>query len=198
MKRISLLVIVALFSCIVAVTVYAQSGGSNAPGVAISQEVFDVEVEVAYSVGDQIVRMKVPAQLSLDATQAISSVVASHSSTVGIFGFEIVDVIETLEEFEYSMFGSFDKPAAGNKLVVVAVDVTNLWSETANLYSLSAEGVDTVGNKYDQDHKSCDDLNPGETGRCLFGFEVAENVELVSVDVSADDHQQFVLPPVSE
>ena len=178
--------------------VSAQSDDSSDPGLVLAEDVFEVMVEISYSVGDQIVRAEVPAQLVLDAAGVVPSVIAHHGSTVGIFGFEIGEAIETSEEYEYSRYGTFDEPSAGNKLVVIPVDVTNLWDETVQGYSLRAEGVDSFGNQYDHDHKNCDEMNPGETGTCLFGFEVAEDVQFVALDVSADDHKRFALTTASE
>lgn len=197
MRSIYVLIVTAILFVCAAFAVSAQSESENS-GLLIAEDVFDVMVEVSYNIGDQVVRARVPAQLVIDTTDVVSSVVAHQGSTVGIFGFEIDEMIETGEEFQYSQYGTFREPSTGNKLVVVSVKVTNLWNETVEGWSLSAEGVDSFGNRYDHEHKHCDELHPGASGQCLFGFEVAEDVELVTMDVSADDHKQFSLPDSAE
>ena len=78
--------------------------------------------------------------------------------------------------------------------VVYTANVTNLHNEpVAVSYSsnLETSAIDDVGNRYEEAHRACDDLGPGEMLTCEFVYDVPSTANLVDLQVSAVAHKRF-------
>ncbi len=151
--------------------------------------------------------LQVPITVDIDATLPLTSslVTVDSLSRVGGMAFQITDIEETTDEIEVVLPSpysdeeeEFEPSVDGNKIVVIKFTTTNVGDEEDRLWSSSIKGVDATGRLFEEMEVQCDDMNPGETGRCVIVFDIDEAVDIVALDVEIMDHRQLPIPPMEK
>ncbi len=176
--------------------------GDNGAQVGITDTIESVAA-VTIEVDGQRYLIKVPVTIDIDAVLPLSDSLVSipAGARVGQLGLVITDVEEFAEETDVVFPGywggyeeTYEPSDEGYKLVVVYVEVTNAGSEQAYLDSYYTVAVDDLGRTFEEIDYGCDSIDPGQTGACVFIFDVPDNVELVGLDVQALDRRQISFP----
>lgn len=148
-------------------------------------------------VGDQTYILNVPVTIQIDESMMLetAAVSAPTSQVVGIFG--VAPVGLELIEGEYEKQFRTVTPRDDEVVAVYRADVTNLHDETIEVgftSNLETVAIDAVGNRYEEETRFCDDVNPGATVECEFIFKVPAIVELVDLEVKAAAYKRFAFP----
>ena len=147
--------------------------------------------------------VKVPVTIDIDAAVPLTSSLVTVPATarVGQLGVEILEAAEFTEETTIVMpgyWGTGEEDLAPssdeNKLVAVSFRITNTGAEQGSLGSYNVKGVDDTGRLFEETEFSCEEVNPGGTGRCMIVFDVPADVEIAGLDVEVTDHRQIALP----
>ncbi|MGI6209357.1 MAG: hypothetical protein ACOYEW_14240 [Anaerolineae bacterium] len=143
--------------------------------------------------------LKVPVTIDIDTAVPLTSslVTVPASARVGQLGIEILEVEEFTEETEVAFPGFWggEKDLAPsseeNKLVVIGFNIINAGVERRSLDGYNTQGVDETGRLFEETGFSCEDANPGGTGRCVAVFDVPSDVNIVALDIEVTDHRQI-------
>lgn len=167
----------------------------GATGSLSIQHHVETQAKVELMVGDQLYQLTVPVTVQIDATRLLvdALLAAPASQQVGAFLFEPLQ-IDVLEGDYEKGFWTVAPKSPDNVIVVYTANVTNLHNEPVTVsYSsnLETSAIDDVGNRYEEAHRACDDLGPGEMLTCEFVYDVPSTANLVDLQVSAVAHKRF-------
>ncbi len=157
---------------------------------------------VTVEIDGQQYLLKVPVTIDIDAAVPLTSSVASvpAAARVGQLGVEILEVAEFTEETEIVFPGYWGgrqdvaPSSEENKLVAIAFGITNVGREQLSLDSYNTKGIDDTGRLFEEIDFSCEDVNPGGSGRCMIVFDVPAEVSITGLDIEITDHRQIAIP----
>ena len=148
-------------------------------------------------------QMRVPVTIALDEIIPLteSTHVIDSSARVGVYGIEVVELIETTDEVEID-YDTFIPSDDDHKLVFVSFALTNLSASAKAFYWESDSqviGIDAHGRRFElQELFGCDDVNPGDTVGCIAIFDLRRNVTLTNLEIHAIDETTVALPDAQD
>lgn len=198
MKRIPLLIVIALSTLLLAVSVHAQTGSTpldeNSATLSLV-ETIPVTANVEVNLNGQVYKLAIPVTIDIDTQKDLADalLIAKQVDSVGDLQWKIVEIEEYTDEFELTRYNVVEPSSRDNKLVVFESQLTNLGAEPFEYYRGVSDlyAYDELGNLFDSSERSCDDINPGATLTCTVVFDVPENTNLLGLDLKVTDHKRI-------
>jgi hypothetical protein len=197
MKRISLIMAIALVSLFATASVSAQSAESALDEADVSLSIVEAvttSAQVEVTIDGEMHVITVPVTINIDATKSLSDALLTSSTVdrVGDLTWKITAITEYGEEYELNNFNTLE-PSVGNKLVVITSELTNLDSQPFAYWISTSDrfAYDDLGNLYEEADYECDDINPGDTRTCVLVFDVPTTANILGVDVKVTDHKRL-------
>ena len=198
MKRIPLLILIALSTLLLAASVYAQTGSTpldeNSATLSLV-ETIPVTANVEVNLNGQVYKLAIPVTIDIDTQKDLADalLIAKQVDSVGDLQWKIMEIEEYTDEFELTRYNTVEPSSRDNKLVVFESQLTNLGAEPFEYYRGVSDlyAYDELGNLFDSSERSCDDINPGATLTCTVVFDVPENTTLLGLDLKVTDHKRI-------
>ena len=150
-------------------------------------------------------RMKVPVTIDISETipLADSLTVTESTARVGVYGIEVVRVLETTDELKFGYWDTFNPSSEQHKLILVVFTLTNLSNTAKDFDSWFSDdtlyGIDDLGRRFDNEKiVGCDEAHPGEKTQCIAIFDVMKDITLAEIEVHALAERTLEIPEAQE
>ena len=160
---------------------------------------------VTFSHDGKDYQMRVPVTIDISETipLADSLTVTESTARVGVYGVEVVRVLETTDELKFGYWDTFSPSTDEHKLILVVFTLTNLSSTAKDFDSWFSDdtlyGIDELGRRFDNEKiVGCAETHPGEKTQCIAIFDVMKDITLKEIEVHALAERTLEVPEAEE
>ncbi len=208
------IVVVVLLLLLTPVALFAQSEtarqvvelifSDNESSITLEDSVTSTAL-VTFTHDGKDYQMKVPVTIDISETipLADSMTVTESTARVGVYGIEVVRVLETTDELKFGYFDTYKPSSDEHKLLLVIFALTNLSDTAKDFDSWFSDdtllGIDDLGRQFENEKiVGCDEAHPGERIQCIAIFDVMKDITLAKIEVHALAERTVDVPEAQE